>query len=92
MEKFLIEPRYSDVLRDLKSSYSVLGVHRYFSSLQLSSLFGASRFDKYVTEGTKIQKKLQLPEGFIDAAKRCVHQGGQVGILFSWLESIPVKS
>jgi len=92
IEKLLIDPRYSDKLKDLKDSYSVLGVHRYLSSLQLSSLFGASRFDKYVTESTKIKKELQLPEGFIDAAKRCVQQGGQVGILFSWLESIPVRS
>lgn len=87
----LINPEYNNVLKAMKDAYGVWGVHTYFESLQLSSLFGASRFDKYVTESTKIQKSLQLPEGFLDAAKRCIQQGGQVGILFSWLESIPVK-
>jgi len=88
----LINPKYSKHLKDLKDTYTRLGVHRYLESLQLCSLFGASRFDKYVTESTKIQKSLQLPEGFIDAVKVSIQQGGQVGLLFSWLESIPVKS
>ena len=91
MDTLLINPEYSTHLKKLKDSYTLLGVHRYLSSLQLSSLFGASRFDKYVTESTKIQKSLQLPSGFTDAAKTCIQQGGQVGILFSWLESLPVK-
>jgi hypothetical protein len=88
----LINPKYNEALKAMKDAYGVWGVHTYFESLQFSSLFGANRFDKYVTESTKIQRKLQLPEGFTDAAKRCIQQGGQVGILFSWLESIPVKS
>jgi hypothetical protein len=89
-ERF-INPQYDKILKAMKHAYGVWGVHTYFESLQLSSLFGASRFDKYVTESTKIQKALQLPEGFIEAAKTCIQQGGQVGILFSWLESIPAK-
>lgn len=88
----LINPQYNDAIIAMKNAYSVLGVHSYFEALQLSSLFGANRFDKYVAESTKIQKTLQLPKGFIDAERRCIEQGGQVGILFSWLESIPVKT
>jgi hypothetical protein len=86
----LVPANHSKALKAMKESYSVLGVHTYSDSLQLSSLFGGNRFDKYVS--TKMQRKLQLPEGFSDAAKQCIKQGGQVGILFSWLESIPVKS
>ncbi|MCK4368354.1 MAG: hypothetical protein KAV68_01605 [Dehalococcoidales bacterium] len=92
MDKLLINPAVSTRLKNLKDFFTLLGVHRYLSSLQLSSLFGANQFDKYVTESTKIQKKLQLPEGFVGAAKECIQQGEQVGLLFSWLESIPVKS
>jgi hypothetical protein len=87
-----LNPQYNNVLKAMKKAYSDWGVHTFFKSLQLTSLFGASRFDKYVAESTKIQKSLQLPEGFIDAVKVSIQQGGQVGLLFSWLESIPVKS
>lgn len=89
MEKLLINPEYSTHLKKLKESYALLGVHRFLSSLQLSSLFGASRFDKYVTERTKTQRTLELPDRFAEAAEMCTRQGEQVGILFMWLESLP---
>lgn len=92
MDELLINPEYSKHLKNLKGLFTRLGVHRYLSALQLSSLYGPSRFDKFVTESTEMQKSLQIPEGFIDAAKTCINHGGQVGLLFSWLESIPVKT
>lgn len=88
----LISTYYNDALKAMKDAYSIWGVHSYFEAVQLSSLFGANRFDKYLTESTKIQRELQLPEGLIDAAKTCIKHGGQTGILFSALESFPVKT
>lgn len=88
----LIHPQQNDAIIAMKNAYSVWGVHSYFEALQLSSLFGASRFDKFVVESNIIQKTLQLPKGFIDAERRCIEQGVRVVILFDWLESITVKT
>jgi len=88
----LIRPQQNDAIIAMKNAYSVWGVHSYFEALQLSSLFGASRFDKFVVESNIIQKTLQLPKGFIDAEKSCIEQCVRVVILFDWLESITVKT
>jgi len=91
-EDFITNSEYSDLLRAMKKAFSDWGVHTNFQSLQISSLFGANRFEKFVAESKlKVKKEPQLFQGSIDAIGICIKHGTQVGILFSWLESIPVK-
>ena len=91
MDELLINKEYSDHLQELKNTYTHLGVHRYLSSLLLSSLFGANRFDKYVTESINKHRPFKLPDGFVDEAKLCIRHGERVCLMFQWLESISVK-
>lgn len=91
LDELLINKEYSNHLKQLKELYTHLGVHRYLSSLQLSSLFGANRFEKFVAESLKKHKTPQLPRGFADAANMCIEHGERVWLMFGWLESIPVK-
>jgi len=87
------DTEYQSVPLDMKKAYNSLGVHPCFKSLQLSSMFGVNRFEKFLAERkTGKHKELQLPEGFVDAARFCIQQGSNVGILFSWLLNIPSET
>jgi hypothetical protein len=83
LDSFLINKEYSTHLQELKDLYSRLGVHRHISSLQLSNLFCANRFDKFVAESLHKHRPFQLSPGFVDAAKMCISHGNRVWLLFS---------
>ena len=87
-----INPDYNRWLKDMKKAFSNWGVHTKFESVQLTSLFGPGRFDKIVAEVPKVNRPLKLRDGFVDAASRCIKQGGDLSILFGWLMNIPVRS
>ncbi len=88
--KFIKNSEYPTALLRMKDTYSSLGVHPCFKSLQLSSMFGVNRFEKLLIE--RKTKKPQLPEGFVGVARFCIQQGSYVGTLFSWLMSIPSET
>jgi len=87
-----INSDYNKRLKDMGDAFGKWGVHTNFESVQLTSLFGPSRFDKMVTESTKINKVLKLPDGFVDVASTCIERAGYLGLLFSWLMSKSVAS
>ncbi len=91
LDELLINKEYGTHLQELKGLYNRLGVHRYLSSLLLSSVYGANRFDKFVAESIKRHRPFQLPHGFTDEAKFCIKHGERVWLMFQWLESISVK-
>jgi hypothetical protein len=86
-----INPNYNQWLKDMKEAFSNWGVHTKFEAVQLTSLFGPGRFNRIVAEATKVNRPLKLPDGFVDAASRCLEHGSKLSILFSWLMSLPVK-
>ena len=90
----LIPSGYNEKIKILKSIYSSLGVHSRFESVQLTNLFGANRFLKYLNETTQVKKPIELPEPqwLVEAGKQCVDALGTVTLLFFWLESLPVDS
>jgi hypothetical protein len=83
---------YNNRLKAMKKAFSNWGVHTRFESVQLTSLFGPSRFDKMVSESPKINRVLKLPDGFVDVASACIERAGYLGLLFSWLMSKSVPS
>jgi len=91
IEKY-ITPEYDQLLKQMKQKFSDWGVHTKFESVQLTSLFGPGRFNRIVAEAPKVSRELKLPDGFTDAAKICIQQGGNVGILFMFLSSVGVAS
>ena len=88
--KFIENIEYQEVLLGMKDAYNSLGVHPCFKSLQLSSMFGVNRFEKLLIE--RKTKEPRLPKGFVNAARFCIQQGSNVGILFSWLMKIPSET
>lgn len=90
--KNYISPDYNQLLKEMKEAFSNWGVHTKFESVQLTSLFGPGRFNRIVAGVPKVNRPLKLPDGFVDAASRCIKQGGNLGVLFVWLMNLPVTS
>ncbi|MFC1947318.1 hypothetical protein ACFLXY_05295 [Chloroflexota bacterium] len=89
----LIPSGYNERIKEMKRMYNFLGVHSRFDSIQLTNLFGANRFLKFVNENTKHKKPIEFPkpEWIEHAGKECVESLGTVTVLFEWLTNISVK-
>jgi hypothetical protein len=86
----LIPPDYNDLIKKTRDAFDDKGVHTSFGSVQMTSIIGPRRSDRIVAEVTKVNRPLVLPDGFVEAASICIKQGGNVGLSFLQLISMPV--
>ena len=93
IEAFLL-PNINQQLIDIQKICSIWGTHTYLQSVQLTTMFGPGRFQRVVAEVPKVNRKIELRNGFADTACRCINLAKELGILFIFLlsKSLPPKS
>ena len=93
IEAFL-PPNINQQLMGVQKICSIWGTHTYLQSVQLTTIFGPGRFQRVVAEVPKVNRKIELRDGFADTACRCIKLAKDLGILFIFLlkKSLPPKS
>jgi hypothetical protein len=81
----LIPPDYNKRLLELKRVLRYSGVHSKFDSIQLTTMYGPSMFNKIVEGARKATVPPKLPDGFVKAASRCIEYATQMGVIFVFL-------
>jgi hypothetical protein len=78
-----VPPEYNEEIKKMKDILSEWGVHPRLQSMQLTTKFGPSAFQKMICK-TTIKDNQNIPDDFVIAANACINLFGRVFIIFMW--------